>query len=79
VKSDFGAPSEIWSTDNGGEQWRFQYTTTMMKPETFIPLVGLSMGGANNYIKELVVDFDKEGTVTGFFLHNRKEDQKLAQ
>lgn len=79
VKAAFGDPSETSFTDGGNEIWKYTYAYVTPMAADFVPIVGLFAGGSNVDKKELVILFDKNGTVTKHTMNASKETIQRGQ
>jgi outer membrane protein assembly factor BamE (lipoprotein component of BamABCDE complex) len=76
VKAAFGDPNDTSYTDSGNEIWKYVYAKATATAASFIPIVGIFAGGADVDKKELVIFFDKDGTVVRHSLTFSKEEVK---
>jgi outer membrane protein assembly factor BamE (lipoprotein component of BamABCDE complex) len=56
-----GEPNHTTSMPNGEEMWMYNYTQSVTRPTTFIPVIGLFAGGTDMKGKTLMFRFDKNG------------------
>lgn len=63
VKTLLGKPAHVSFTDLGEEEWLYSYGTVAIDPVSFIPIVGLFLGGTDVEGHSLTVRFTKEGIV----------------
>lgn len=63
VKQLVGEPMEVEFTDTGDEIWKYVYSKAKIRGTSFIPFVGLLVGGADTETNTITVRFNKEGTV----------------
>lgn len=66
VRTSFGAPSSVSFTDSGQETWRYSFQHVTPDAVNFVPIVSMFGSSMSGTSKELVVLFDKEGTVQRF-------------
>jgi len=82
TKSDivalFGEPAGINHKEDGGEEWSYNYEDYSIKPQTYIPFVGLFAGGSTSSSSSLIVTFDKKGTVTAYATNKSGMDTSLG-
>jgi outer membrane protein assembly factor BamE (lipoprotein component of BamABCDE complex) len=76
VQKALGDANDTSFTDNGNEIWKYQYAYATATPETFIPLVGAFVGGANVDKKTLTILFDKDGVVMKHTMSTSHEQVK---
>jgi len=63
VKGLVGEPMEVEFTDTGDEIWKYFYTRAEIRGTSFIPFVGLLVGGADTETDTITVRFNKSGIV----------------
>lgn len=64
VITAFGKPSRSMVDDSGNRTIAYIYTSTQARPETFIPIVGAFVGGADTESSSATFSFDKQGLLT---------------
>lgn len=63
IKAMLGEPNGKKYGANGKEIWVYSYAQVQAKPATFIPVVGLFVGGADGSAKKLIFAFDENGVL----------------
>lgn len=58
-----GSPEEISRRSNGEVTYNYKYTRATAKPENFIPIVGLFVGGMDTQNQFFIVTFGPDGIV----------------
>ncbi|VEN75438.1 conserved hypothetical protein [Candidatus Desulfarcum epimagneticum] len=66
IRAMFGDPIRTNFTDSGNIIWHYEFFKTRLKATSYIPVVGLFDSGKKGKKKELVVFFDKKGTVRNY-------------
>ncbi len=62
-----GSPDQITSRGGGDTIFMYHYMRVTAKPETFIPIIGAFVGGANVQNQMFMVTFGSDGVVKDFF------------
>jgi len=62
-----GSPDQITSRANGDTVFLYHYMRATAKPQTFIPIFGPFVGGANIQNQMFIVTFGADGVVKDFF------------
>lgn len=62
VEQQFGKPVTVQSGKNG-DTWIYQYGQAKLDAVSYIPLVGMYLGGADSKSKTVTVEFNKTGVV----------------
>lgn len=62
VEQQFGKPGTVQSSKNG-DTWIYQYGQAKSDAVSFIPVVGMFMGGIDATSKTVTVEFAKNGVV----------------
>jgi outer membrane protein assembly factor BamE (lipoprotein component of BamABCDE complex) len=63
IQAALGAPNYVSFESTGREIWFYVYGTGQIKPATFIPVVGIVVGGAKSTSNTYTVYFNKQGVV----------------
>ncbi|AEA65777.1 outer membrane protein assembly factor BamE [Burkholderia gladioli] len=66
IKAMFGEPMRSATTPSHQEIWGYSFARGTPTPVTYIPVVGLLVGGAKTDSKTLIVVFDENGIVTSY-------------
>lgn len=62
VEQQFGKPGTVQSGKNG-DTWIYQYGQAKSDAVSFIPVVGMYLGGIDSTSKTVTVEFNKAGVV----------------
>lgn len=62
VEQQFGKPGTVQSNKNG-DTWIYQYGQAKSSPLSFVPVVGMYIGGIDAKSKTITVEFNKTGVV----------------
>jgi len=62
VEQQFGKPGTVQSGKNG-DTWIYQYGQAKSSPLSFVPVVGMYIGGIDAKSKTITVEFKKTGVV----------------
>ena len=65
VLSLIGSPDQITNMESGDCMWSYIYSRSSVKPATFIPYVGLFVGGANTQNQSVMITFGPDNIVKG--------------
>ena len=63
VMEALGEPTNVQFRENGQEVWTYTYTNSDTRVTTFIPVIGLFLGGADMEVTTLNILFTENGTV----------------
>jgi len=63
VESIFGKPNKITFTDNNEEIWEYVYSRSDIRKASFIPYLGLFVGGVDTKMSTLTIRFKENGIV----------------
>jgi outer membrane protein assembly factor BamE (lipoprotein component of BamABCDE complex) len=66
VAALLGSPDGSTSTGQGDTIWNYNYVGSQMKAQSFIPVVGGLLGGANMQTQSTTVIFNSNGVVKDF-------------
>ena|SRR2546425_4023111 len=75
-----GSPDRIVRDGRGNETFTYYYYRSTAKPQTFIPIIGPLVGGANVQSQFLSVSFGPKGVVSRLMSsqHSTETDQNLS-
>ncbi len=62
-----GSPDQIMKDGNGNITMHYMYVRATVKPETFIPIVGSFVGGANTQNQMVMITIGPDGVVSDIF------------
>ena len=74
IEQWFGQPSGTHSGSDGRTAYTYTYAEAQARPESFIPFVGMFVGGTDSEAKTLTVWFDQSQVVDshGFAQHSSR-------
>jgi outer membrane protein assembly factor BamE (lipoprotein component of BamABCDE complex) len=78
VRKLFGSPLKTSFTDSGLEIWTYEFKNISADAVAYIPIVNMFGATASGTKKELVVLFDRQGTVTRFSMAESEVKEKTG-
>ncbi len=63
VRQILGQPTNTQFSDNNEEVWFYQYTATSVKPQSYIPVVGIFAAGADTSSSNVTIRYRPDGIV----------------
>ncbi len=63
VRFLLGSPTKVDFTDGGFEVWEYVYSKSQTRATSFLPYVGVVVGGSDSITHTLTVQFTDEGVV----------------
>lgn len=66
IEWTFGRPGAVDFTESGREKWVYFYSRGEVRLATFIPIVGLFVGGSDSRMDSLSILFSSSGIVENF-------------
>lgn len=78
VRGLFGSPMKTSFTDGGLEIWTYEFSKVSADAVSYIPIVNMFGATASGTKKELVVLFDRAGTVQRFSMSESDISQKTG-
>jgi len=66
IQTLFGKPTMVHFTDDNEEIWTYTYTKSSTRKITFIPILGLFLGGSDTEMHSLTVRYGADGVVKAF-------------
>jgi outer membrane protein assembly factor BamE (lipoprotein component of BamABCDE complex) len=66
VVQSLGQPTQTMITDNGGKTIMYAYYGGQPRPESFIPYVGLAVGGADVETSSVTMTFDRKDILRSY-------------
>ena len=66
VVEALGQPTQTMVSDNGEKTIQYAYLSTQARPESFIPYVGLVVGGADTETSMVSMTFDRKGILRSY-------------
>lgn len=78
VRRTFGSPNKTSFTDGGSEVWNYEFSKVTADAVNYIPVVNWFGSSASGTKKELVVLFDKAGTVQRYSMSESEVKHKTG-
>jgi outer membrane protein assembly factor BamE (lipoprotein component of BamABCDE complex) len=66
IQTLFGKPMMVYFTDDNEEIWTYTYTKSSTRKITFVPILGLFLGGTDTQMHSLTVRYGEDGVVKAF-------------
>ena len=66
VVQAFGKPTQVYNNDNGTMAISYSYVSAQPRPESFIPIAGAFVGGADTENSTVTFNFNHAGILQGY-------------